>query len=106
MNVKLQLITFLCSFVFGVIFGFLSIVQFKFCQNKKKIFQYLTTIIFVIDMVLLYILMMYKINKGIFHIYFLSFILLGFILSLYLHKHVKQKVKERKKTFKKGRQVL
>ena len=42
-----------------------------------------------IDVVLGYVIIMYHINQGIIHIYFLIFVFLGFILENILHKYVK-----------------
>ena len=48
--------------------------------------KYLSTILFMIDVVLGYVIIMYHINQGIIHIYFLICILTGYILSNFVYK--------------------
>ena len=101
MSANLQLICFLASFLYGVIFGLLSKLHFKLISKYHQIFQLLISIVFVIDIVLGYILIMYHLNLGIFHIYFLIFIFLGFISSIALYVYIKNIIKNKfKKIYK------
>ena len=94
MSANLQLICFLASFLYGLFFGLLSIVHFNLINKYHKIFQLLISLVFIIDIVLGYILLMYHLNLGIFHIYFFIFIFIGFLLSFSLHKYVKCIIKK------------
>ena len=89
MSANLQLICFFISFLYGLFFGFLTKIHFNIIKKYHQIFQLLISVIFIIDIVLGYILIMYHINGGIFHIYFIIFIFLGYTLSFSLHKYVK-----------------
>ena len=90
MSANLQLICFLASFLYGIFFGLLTKFHFTLISKYHKIFQLLISLVFIIDIVLGYILLMYHLNLGIFHIYFIIFILIGFLLSFPLCKWIKQ----------------
>ena len=94
MSANLQLICFLASFLYGIFFGLLSKFHFNLISKYHQIFQLLISVVFVIDIVLGYILIMYHLNFGIFHLYFFFFIFVGFICSFPLHKCVKQFIKK------------
>ncbi len=89
MVISLQLKTFLFSFLYGIFFGMMSIWHFSFIKNTPKFYQLLFTFVFILDIVLGYILIMYKLNLGMFHIYFLLFLLGGYMGAFPLHKYVK-----------------
>ncbi len=89
MSAGIQLFTFFVSFLYGVLFSFLTRWHFHVLLPNSIIMKYLSTILFMIDVVLGYVIIMYHINQGIIHIYFLIFVFLGFILENILHKYVK-----------------
>ena len=84
-----QLLTFLISFIYGMFFEILLEIHYHISKKYLLIFKYLTTLFLVIDIVLGYLLCIYKLNQGIFHIYFILFVFLGFIVTFPLHKYVK-----------------
>lgn len=98
MNYKLQLISFLASFLFGIFFSFANEIHYKLITRQKVWMKYILTIIFIIIIVLLYIILIYFINHGIFHVYFLLFLLLGYCVTLGSVKKiicsVKSKIKQ------------
>ena len=89
MNSILQLKTLIFSFFFGCIFFLLSKYNLYITKNMKIIKKYLFTFVFVIDCVLLYIYFLYKLNHGIFHIYFFIVFFLGFTLMYYINPKIK-----------------
>ena len=93
MSANLQLICFLASFLYGIVFGLLSMFHFNLINKYHIIFQLLISLVFIIDIVLGYILIMYHLNLGIFHIYFLIFVFLGFIVSFSLSVYIKKVIK-------------
>ena len=104
MDYKIQLLSFLVSFLFGIFFCFTNYGNKKLIYNKKIIFQYIITFLYMINITLIYIVILYKVNIGIFHIYFLIMVFLGYLSGLYLLKKVnkiieilKQKIKYIKK---------
>lgn len=98
MNVKLQLISIIFSFLFGLLFSFFTNINYRFLFSKNTIFKLIFTFIYIIDSALFYFLMMKKINNGIIHIYFLIFIVVGFLFGfIKLNKYyniIKNKMKK------------
>ena len=89
MSAGVQLFTFFVSFLYGVLFSFLTRWHFYVNLSNSIIMKYLSTVLFMIDIVLGYVIIMYHINQGIVHIYFLVFVFLGFVVETVLHKYVK-----------------
>lgn len=84
-----QLLSFFISFLFGFGFHILTRWHFKVTDTYKTILRYITTILFVFNIVLFYVYIMYLINDGVIHIYFLLFVILGFFVFGILQKNVK-----------------
>jgi len=81
MNLKIQLISLFVSFLFGIFLFFMFRMNYKYLflvSNKKKMFF---NFIFCLDLSLLYFLILYYLNNGTLHLYFLLSIVLGFLLS-------------------------
>lgn len=89
MSARVQLFTFFVSFLYGILFSLLTRWHFHVLLPNSIIMKYLATILFMIDVVLGYVIIMYHINQGIIHIYFLIFVFLGFVAEIVLHKYVK-----------------
>lgn len=89
MEETLQLLSFLVSFFFGFFFHMVSNFHFKITEKYPVLFQYLSTFLFLLDAVLLYIFILYYLNGGVLHIYFLIFLFLGFFLFGIFQKRVK-----------------
>ena len=89
MSAGIQLFTFFVSFLYGILFSFLTRWHFYVILSNSIIMKYLSTVLFMIDIVLGYVIVMYHINQGIIHIYFLVFVFLGFVVETVLHKYVK-----------------
>jgi|GEM_PF-1892800 len=96
MDYKLQIISLLVSFSFGVLFTILVEINRKLISNKKKYLQNILTVVFIMDIVLLYILIIYKVNGGTFHLYFILLIIFGYITSYGHLKVLSRRVKESK----------
>ena len=92
MSSNLQLISFLVSFIFGIFFYYITILNFYLIDNFKLIIKHLLTFIYVIDMAIIYIIIFYHINKGYFHIYFILMVLVGYIMGFLLNKKVISKI--------------
>ncbi len=93
MPASLQLITLGASFLYGFIFYYLMKLNYKLIKNKKRFYQSLITILFMYNIVLLYIIIIFKINNGIFHFYFFIMITLGFFTNLKLTQKMLKNVK-------------
>lgn len=88
MSSTVQLISFLVSFIYGIVFYLLARFNKYILSNKGNILKFIVTLVFIIDIVLLYSYIMYYINNGDIHIYFVSFVLLGYILISYFYKKI------------------
>lgn len=99
MDYKLQLLSLLISFIYGILFSLLTNFNYKCLYKTTMPLKILFNIIFILDIVLLYTFIIYKINKGIFHIYFILMILMGYMVSF-------NKVKTSIKRIKKKRSVV
>lgn len=81
MELKVQLLSLFVSFLFGIFLFLMFKLNYKYLflsSNKKKIFF---NFIFCFDLSLLYFLILYYLNNGSLHLYFLLLIVFGFLLS-------------------------
>jgi len=92
MTSKIQLITFVISFIYGIFFSILTIFNFKLIKNLKRYIQHFITFIYVLDMIIIYIIVLYKINNGYCHIYFILMVIFGFIIGLFLYNYYFSKI--------------
>lgn len=97
MTSKIQLLCLLVSFPYGIFTAIVVLINKRLLFNKRLFIKYLSTLIITIDLVLIYLLIIYKINKGIIHIYFFFSFLLGLITFIFKYKKI---VKFYKKTCK------
>ncbi len=88
MILKLQIYSLIFSFIYGFIFYFLIILNKKYLYNNKL--SLVIDILFIIDNVLIYFIVLRYINNGIFHIYFSIMIILGFIIGYFLDKKIRK----------------
>ena len=81
MNVFVQLICMIVSYIFGYLIRlFINFSNNIFKINKLWLII-IYKLIYVFIIVISYIIIIYKINIGIFHIYFLLLLLLGYLNS-------------------------
>lgn len=88
MSVSLQIIIFLFSFVYGCIFSITARVNEYLIRGKSVLFRFIITLIYILNSVLIFLILLYKLNAGIFHIYFLIVFILGFYLTHNLCKKI------------------
>ena len=94
MNYKIQIISLAYSFGYGILFFFLNILNEKL-SSKNKLIYIIELFLFIIINALLYITILYKINFGILHIYFLFMLMLGFYFASFIKKILSKNVKLR-----------
>ncbi len=90
MNYKIQLISFVFSFLFGLFFYFTSLLNYKLIKKHSAVLKYIITTIYIIDISLIYILLMYKINYGVIHIYFILLLFCGFLVGWLYSKKLRK----------------
>ncbi len=93
MDAKTQIIVLLTSYLYGFFFFYLANLNNYIIKKQKRIYRSIITIMFMVNIVLLYIIIIFKINNGNFHPYFFIMLTLGFFTGLkskqYLLKNVK-----------------
>ena len=72
------------SFIYGIFFAFKYKINRKFLISNYIFFKIIINLLFMLDHVLLYFILLSKINNGMLHIYFLLTYLLGIITYVYL----------------------
>ena len=100
MNSYTQLFIIIISFIYGIGFYLLAKYNQWITKNLSTFLKYIVTFIFILDVVIIYIYIIYQINSGIFHIYFLLSMLLGYIMIGYFYQNIVklcQKIKNKKK---------
>lgn len=93
MDNSIQLISFFSSFLFGIFFSFVSRYHYNMVVSLKKVFQYLLTFLFILDVSLFYILILYYINDGVVHLYFIVVTVIGYLVEKKIFQFVKKNVK-------------
>lgn len=93
MDYKIQLLSFLFSFLFGILFSIMSKMHYDLVYRLKKWLQYIFTFLFILDVSLFYILILYYINHGVVHLYFIALTFVGYYVEKKLTPYVKCHVK-------------
>ncbi len=91
MNLKIQIISLLFSFVFGIIFSLLVNINYRLLFSKSRVFQIIMTLVFVINCALIYFFLLKFINNGVVHPYFYLMVLIGFYFSFPITKSFRKK---------------
>lgn len=80
MTLKIQIISLIVSFLYGIFFSILLNINYKVIYNNNKFIKIIGTLLFVIFNSLLYFLILLKVNNGIVHIYCIFALIFGFTL--------------------------
>ena len=81
MSIKLQLVCFAVSFIYGVFLYWLYLVNRKFILKSNYVGKIVIYLLLSYLSVIAYIDLFYFLNKGIFHIYFLAVLGLGTLVG-------------------------
>lgn len=93
MSLSEQVLSIGFSFIYGVVLSFLYNFNYNLLFNKEKVFKIVFNILFVLDLVLIYFLIIKKINGGIIHPYFYLLIILGFVSCFDVSKKLRKFLK-------------
>lgn len=77
MNAKIQIICLLVSFLYGMLIFLFYKINNIITKKQKRFYRSLITMLFIYNIVLLYIIIIFKINNGSFHLYFFLMMILG-----------------------------
>ena len=72
------------SFIYGIFFAFTYKINRKYLINNYLFLKIIINMLFILDHVLCYFILISNINNGILHIYFLFLFILGIIFYVYL----------------------
>lgn len=90
MSSLVQLISLGVSFFYGVFFYLVNKINELMIDKKNYFIKIVITLIFIIDVVILYIYIMYKINNGNIHPYFIVLVVLGYMVMGINYKYLKK----------------
>lgn len=94
MILKVQVITFIFSLLFGMYFSFLIDINHKIIYDSRRLYRLPTTFFLIVGNAMLYFWGLEHLNNGILHFYLLLAIIIGFIIEHYLYtRFVKKKIK-------------
>lgn len=78
MNSYVQFVCLVVSFLYGVLLYYLNKFNYTFLRKKGILVKVVGSGLYLLNVILLYILFLYKINSGMLHIYFILFMILGY----------------------------
>lgn len=78
MNSYIQLGSLIISFIYGVLLYYFNRFNSKIIKNRNIVLRSIISLLYVFDISLLYVVILYNLNDGILHIYFVLCILLGY----------------------------
>lgn len=84
-----QLQLLFVNFVYGIILFFACKINYFFIKNEVFILRIIITLLFAIDFSVLYLILIYKINYGIFNSYYILALSLGFSIAYCTKLNVK-----------------
>lgn len=88
MDLSTQVITLFFSFLYGMFFELTLHGIGTLIYHKSKLICYVSTFLFIISHVILYFIVLQKINYGIVHIYSLISLTLGYIFMYVIKKYL------------------
>ncbi len=88
MNLRIQLISLIVSFLYGGFFYLLLELNSKFLYSSNLVVKIVVSFLFVMFNVLLYFLILMKINYGYVHLYFFLCIILGYFVCKVVYKKI------------------
>lgn len=97
MSLDLQIKTILFSFLFGIYLSIILCINYKLIYHDKKMIRILSTFVLIIGNVVLYFLLLQKINQGMLHLYGILFIIIGYLLEHFLHHRILNWIAKKKK---------
>lgn len=81
MSLEVQIQSLAFSLLYGMFFSLVLNLNYQYIFNTKIYYKIIINFMFVVIMVLLYFILLYRINNGIFHSYFILVIIFGVIIG-------------------------
>lgn len=93
-NLDIQIMTLVVSFFYGIFFSFMVCFNEKYLYQKNLLFRILFTFLFIFVNVLIYFILIKKVNHAILHPYALGMIVIGFCLFHHFYSKVAKHFKK------------
>lgn len=93
MILKVQIITLITSFLYGIFFGITLDLNYKIIYKTSKFYGVVIHVVFVLFHILTYFFLLQKVNNGIFHPYALLVLILGVLVEHLLFTNIKNYLK-------------
>ena len=93
MSLVEQVIALIFSFIYGGVLSVLYNFNYNILFYKNRVVKIIFNIIFIFDLVLIYFLVMRKINNAVIHPYFYLLIILGFFTFFDITKRFRKLIK-------------
>ncbi len=81
MILKVQIMTLICSFLYGIFFGVTLDLNYNILKNTSKVYIVIIHFLFVVFHILMYFFILQKVNNGIFHPYGLLSLIVGVLVE-------------------------
>ncbi|MGI6324854.1 MAG: spore cortex biosynthesis protein YabQ [Bacilli bacterium] len=81
MSLAIQIKSLIFCFIYGLFFSIIYNLNSKYIYDTKKWYKISISILFILDNVLLFYLILLKINYGIIHPYFILMLIIGFYIG-------------------------
>ena len=81
MSSYIQLLCLLLSFIYGYVVNKFNNIFLLLVKKMNIFFKFIIYLAYVVIFSLLYIFILFKINRGILHYYFVIFIVIGYIIG-------------------------
>lgn len=89
-----QIITLIVSFIYGIFFSFQVNISTKFLYQPNIILRIVFTFLFIFSNVLLYFIILRKVNYAVIHPYALGMLFLGFCVERYFNRIIAKHIKK------------
>lgn len=96
MDLKLQILSILFSFGYGIISSYLYNLNYNFIHDTTILYKLVINILFCVNLGLIYFILIKVINYGVVHIYFLFSFIVGFVLFVNKYKFLRNVFKVKK----------
>lgn len=85
MNLSEQILSIVFSFLYGIIIFILYRKFYIYLYASKKIYSFFNSMLFLLDLTLIYFISLYKINSGIIDLTFLIITISTFFILVYIN---------------------
>ncbi len=89
MDLKLQILSILFSFGYGIISSYLYNLNYNFIHDTTILYKLVINILFCVNLGLIYFILIKVINYGVVHIYFVFSFIVGFVLFVNKYKFLR-----------------